>query len=96
MLCVCVCVCVCVVLHILTLVRSRFPALCVRGAQVMLLRSKQPHRVSATAVMKAAGVLQLREIMGLSRQGLNSLRQRGSAIPPATDDDDGGGSNVLA
>jgi hypothetical protein len=50
---------------------------------VMLLRSKAPSVVSARGLMKEAGVLTLREIMGLSRQGLNSLRQHAAPIPEA-------------
>ena len=51
---------------------------------VMLLRSTQPQNVSAREVMREAGVLPLREILSLSRQGLNSLRQHGLPIPNAT------------
>ena len=53
---------------------------------VMLLRSKEPSSVSARQVMQDAGVLSLREILTLSRQGLNSLRQHGQPIPNTTQD----------
>lgn len=51
---------------------------------VMLLRSTSPANVSAREIMKARGVLTLREIMSLSRQGLNSLRQHATPVPNAT------------